>query len=115
MNTILLDTLDFRGRRVIMTRKRWQEHIQAEHPELTEGALEDVAEILESPHFVYESAKQTSRHLYYRYGDADEFYRFLYLVVVVRYDVEPARVVTAYVATMPSGTNRRLIYCEVRR
>ena len=111
MEHYLVDVLDYEGTRVVLVERTWRQHILMGHPELADS-IEQLASVLQTPHVVYESANASTRHVYYRLNLVGGRNRFLYLAVVVRYDVEPARVVTAYVTGMPSGAVGRMIYCD---
>lgn len=112
-DNIVLDVADYSGRRVILHEERWNHHIQRRHPELI-GCLRRVENTLRDPAFVYQAGELTSTHLYYRLGAIDRF-RHLYLAVVVRLDLEPAQVRTAYLTGEPSRSKGRLVYVKARR
>ncbi len=62
---------------------------------------------------VYEDAGEGMRRLYYRLGASGRF-PLCYLVVVVAYDSEPARILTMYVTKQPSGSTGRLVHVAHR-
>jgi hypothetical protein len=109
---LALDTVDYTGRRVLMSAVTWIYHIQARHPDMA-GRLLEVEETLHDPSFVHEDRNCAATHLYYRLGAADGF-RCLYLLVVVRCDIRPALVLTAHLAGAPSGSAGRLVYVKAR-
>lgn len=108
-----LDVEDYSGQRVTLASEVWDNHIQHEHPEVA-GRLEEATEALKNPDIVYEDQEFPTTHLYYRLGAIDRF-RYLYLTVVVRCDLKPARVLTMYVTREPSGSSGRLVYATARQ
>jgi hypothetical protein len=109
---LTLDVNDYAGRRVVLFADRWMHHVLVRHPEVL-GCLRQIGDALREPSFVYEDWDSEATRLYYRLGAIDDFGQ-LYLVVVVRFDPEPAQVMTAYVAGTPSGARRRLVYVKAR-
>ena len=109
----MLDVEDYSGQRVVLEKGVWADHIQHEHPETT-GLLQEAGETLREPSFVYKSKEFQTTHLYYRLGAAERF-RYLYLVVVVRCDLQPAEVLTMYITREPSGSSGGLVYATARR
>lgn len=77
------------------------------------GALEQAKKTIRDPTFVYEDRTFPSTRLYYRLGAIPRF-RYFYLAVVVRFDRQPAWVVTMYVTKEPRGSSGRLIYASAR-
>ena len=82
-----------------------------DHPEV-EPYLEAVPGVLADPNVIYESAEKATTHLYYRLGAATGRFKNCYLVVVVRYDLSPARIMTMYITTEPSGSIGRILYAK---
>jgi hypothetical protein len=108
-----LDTQDYSGARVVLEPSVWEHHIQLKHPEVA-GALPEAKQTIRDPTFVYEDRTILGTRLYYRLGAISRF-RYLYLTVVIRFDLHPARVLTMYVTKEPSGSSGRLVYASARR
>ena len=88
-------------------------HIQRERPDVSH-ALQQAGETIRDPTFVYEDRDFPGTRLYYRLGAIPRF-RYLYLTVVIRFDRQPARVLTMYVTREPRGLSGRLVYVSARR
>ena len=108
-----LETQDYSGTWVILQSSVWERHVQREHPEVA-GALQEAKETIRDPTFVYEDRNLPSTRLYYRLGAIPRF-RYLYLTVVIRFDLQPARVMTMYVTKEPRGSSGRLVDASARR
>lgn len=109
MAEYLIDTTDYRNRRVVLHTSLWNVHIARRHPEVR-ASLSGIEPALKQPDMVY-VAKDSIAHLYYRLGAASRF-PLSYLVVLVGYGAEPACVLTIYVTREPSGSVGRLIHVE---
>lgn len=107
-----LEVEDYSGTRVVLRPSVWERHIQQEHPELAR-ALEEAKETIRDPTFVYEDRTFPSTRLYYRLGAVPGF-RYLYLTVVIRFDLRPAQVMTMYMTREPRGSSGRLVYASAR-
>jgi hypothetical protein len=110
---IILDITDYSGLRVVLLEKRWDEHIKCRHPEML-SCLRQVEDVLRDPGFVYHVGDFAKTRLYYRLGAIDRFCH-LYLVAVVRCDLQPAQVSTAYLTAEPSRSAGRLVYVKAHR
>jgi hypothetical protein len=107
-----LEVQDYSGMWVVLESSVWETHIRRRHPEVAD-ALEEAKETIRDPTFVYQDRIRPDTRLYYRLG-AISRYRYLYLTVVLRCDLLPARVMTMYVTKEPSGSSGRLVYVSVR-
>ena len=109
----VLDTQDYSGTRVVLESLVWERHVRREHPDIGD-ALEQARETIRDPTFVYEDRAFPNTRLYYRLGAIPRF-RHLHLTVVIRFDRQPARVLTMYVTREPSGSSGRLVYASTKR
>jgi hypothetical protein len=104
---------DYSGVSVILSRSVWEAHVLKEHPDMA-GSLPSAEHTIRDPTFVYESRTYPSTRLYYRLGAIPRF-RHLYMTVVIRFDRQPARVLTMYVTKGPGGSSGRLVYASASR
>ena len=111
-NDILIDTEDYAGRRVVLHANRWETHVLLKHPEMI-GCLRQAENTLRDPSFV-QQGRNPRTVLYFQLGAIDRF-RNLYLVVVVRHDLQPAQVRTMYLTREPASFVGRLVYVKARR
>jgi hypothetical protein len=89
VDPILAQTKDPDGFRVVLLARIWGDKILRDHPEL-EGALELVVGTVETPDHA-EPDPNAARHRYYRRQVGPS----RWLLVVVSYEQEPGRVITA--------------------
>ena len=88
-DSVRAQTIDPDGRVVVVLARIWEDKILRDHPEL-EGALELVSGTIETPDHT-EPDPRVGRHRYYRRQVGPS----RWLLVVVSYEQEPGRVITA--------------------
>jgi hypothetical protein len=107
-----VDTQDYAGARVVLTWADWHGHVIPAHPEVGDS-IDAVGDTIRDPTFVFESKLSPDTRLFHRLGAIPSF-RNLYLTVVIRFEFEPARVMTVYVTKEPSGSSGRLLHVSAR-
>lgn len=88
----ILDVVDYRGKRVIFTEKKWKEK-SIQHPELTNGKfLKNLKRTIESPQIVWQDYDDpVKKACYYWRHKIDR-----YIKVVIWIVENPCRVVSAF-------------------
>jgi hypothetical protein len=94
--SIKFEALDPRGRKVVCTVDRWNEHILRHHP-FMEGWEAEVQNAIEHPYMgIYQDAQRADRNVYYQIKKGKE----RYIKVVVRFDERGlGEVITAFTAS----------------
>lgn len=108
---MIFEVMDPLGRRIRLTRERWEDHIVDEHPEL-EGQEERLKEAVENPDFIY---KEDDIRFFYRISEISLMkYHDLYIRAVIRLESERrGHVVTAHLRDKPTG--REIEWIRPRR
>jgi hypothetical protein len=83
---------DYRGDSIELTDERWR-HITMQHPEMA-AYKQRIAEVLESPDYVKQSARDPESFLYYRFYE--DVFQGKYLLVAVKKGVR-SFVLTCYI------------------
>ncbi len=104
----VLDTTDYLGRRVVLSRERWKNIIR-NHPEI-EHALVPLEAVLKQPTVVREFVNGRSVNFYFGRLPAAGTYPLSYLGIVVENDRDPGQLLTAYVTAQPTGLFGRVIH-----
>jgi hypothetical protein len=83
LGTLLIDTTDRFGKRIILEKDRFDEHIGCEtgHIEMI-GNVEAIKETIENPYWIAQSAKNQNRYLYIGKSEKST-YPSLYIKTVV--------------------------------
>jgi hypothetical protein len=92
--SVLLEVIDPRGKKVILTEDQWVNHILDEHPYM-KALLQEIKSAIETPYvgFIYEDSSLENRHIYYHRKITDD----LYVKVVVGFGSnESGEVITAF-------------------
>ena len=103
----LFEVTDPRGRKVVCTEERWSGHVLQARPWM-KGWEEEVRAAIEEPYFgVYQDADYPNRNIYYRLHKGKD----RYIKVVVSFEDEVGRVVTAFPMSSPKA-GEKLIWPE---
>jgi len=92
MNNLLIDTKDYRGKRVIFTKRKWKRK-RKDHPELSKKEfIEAIEKTINEPIEVWPDYNDSNKkRCYYRKYSATS-----YIKVVVWFKESPCQVVTSY-------------------
>jgi hypothetical protein len=103
---LVLDVVDYAGRRVILTRTQWEFHVLVPKPYMADR-LDAVRTTIMSPSFVNQDANFPDRLCLY--GPLSSRRRPLMMKVVIGYDSQnEGFVVTAYPLDRPGSGERRV-------
>ncbi len=92
MDKLIIDVVDYRGHRVILTEKKWQEKSK-QHPELKSGTfLKNLEDTIKNPEEVWEDYSDKSNRIccYKKYSKVS------YVKVVIWCSSTPCNVVSAF-------------------
>lgn len=90
--TVLFETTDPRGKKVICTDEIWLIHVLDGHPEM-EGLQDEVRKTIQSPIYgmIYQDRDYPERNIYYRQKS-----KFIYIKVVIEFLKDDGILITAY-------------------
>jgi len=92
MSKFVIDTLDYRGKRVIFTHKKWEQKCKV-HPELRKIAfLNNLKQTIEEPEMVFQNKKdRKNQRCYYKKYSIDT-----YVKIIVWTKFNPCCIVSAF-------------------
>lgn len=94
---LLFVTKDPLGRKVILPKKVWEEHIIIRHPEFV-NQVKGVKQAIENPGVISSSSRKETRDIYYRLG-AVKKYPKLYVTVIVEFTRGVGEIKTAHLSS----------------
>lgn len=97
---MMFTTTDPFGRNITLRRREWEGHIAVSHPQMTVNAIKVS---IECPNVIRASTRHPDRDIYFGLG-AHKKYPSLYVQVVVSFQGDQGRVITAHLADDLEGS-----------
>lgn len=105
----LIDCVDPRGIRVILTESNFDGHIRHGHYDIN---VADIKKCLEDPVAILVRDEKPERHLYYRKGYFGNHGREIFAKVVVNAGKNPSEVITAFLFSKPDPKREKVLWSK---